>query len=96
MRRYRLKSGAQVGRLIDSMRTMVEEHGALPVIESAARVIPPRLRRAAFAIAADLVLAEGTMDAAERRFLHRLAGEFGINAGSAAGILDVILVKNTA
>lgn len=96
MRRYRRKSGTHVGRLIDSMRTMVEEHGALRVIAAAAHVIPRRLRGAAFAVAADLVLADGTMDAAENRFLHRLAGEFGINAGSAAGILDVILVKNSA
>jgi hypothetical protein len=96
MRRYRRKSGAQVGRLIDSMRTTVEERGAFPVIAAAAQVIPRRLHAAAFAVAADLVLVEGTMDAAERRFLHRLAGEFGITAQSAARILEVILVKNSA
>jgi hypothetical protein len=78
------------------MRTIIEEHGALPVIAAATRVIPVRLRAAAYAVAADLVLADGRMDAAERRFLQRLAGEFGITPGSAARILDVILVKNSA
>jgi tellurite resistance protein len=96
MRRYRRKSGTRVGQLIDSMRTIIEEHGALPVIAAATRVIPVRLRAAAYAVAADLVLADGRMDAAERRFLQRLAGEFGITPGSAARILDVILVKNSA
>jgi tellurite resistance protein len=96
MRRFRRKSGTHVGRLIDAMRTRVEECGAFPVIVAAAQVIPPRLRPAAFAVAADLVLVEGTMDAAERRFLRRLAGEFGLTAQSAARILEVTLVKNSA
>lgn len=96
MRRYRRKSGERVGRLIDSMRTMVEQHGAAPVIAAAVRVIPRRLRSAVFAVASDLVLADGTIDAAERHFLHRLADEFGIARTSATDIVDVMLVKNSA
>ena len=95
MRRYRRKSGERVGRLIDSMRTMVEQHGAAPVIAAAVRVIPRGLRSAVFAVASDLVLADGTMDAAERRFLHRLASDFGIARASATAIAKVMLVKNS-
>ncbi len=95
MRRYRRKSGERVGRLIDSMRTMVEQHGASPVIAAAVRVIPRRLRSAVFAVAGDLVLADGTMDAAERRFLHQLASELGIARVSATNIVKVMLVKNS-
>lgn len=94
-RRYRRKSGERVGRLIDSMRTMVEQHGAAPVIAAAVRVIPRRLRSAVFAVTSDLVLADGTMDAAERRLLHRLASEFGIARVSATDIVKVMLVKNS-
>jgi tellurite resistance protein len=96
MRRYRRKSGEQVGRLIDRMRTVIENHGALPVIAAAARTIPARLRPAAFAVSADLVLADGRMEPAERRFLQRLASDLALTRQAAAGILNVMLVKNSA
>jgi tellurite resistance protein len=95
MKRYRRKSGERVGRLIDAMRTMVEEHGALGVIANAARVIPGSLRPAAFAVSADLILADGRMERAERRFLDRLARDLGLARKATAGILDAMLVKNS-
>lgn len=95
MKRYRRRSGEQVGRLIDTMRTAVEEHGALAIIEAAARVIPTRLRLAAFAVAADLVLADGKMEPAERRFLDRLRGDLALEREAAATTLTAMLVKNS-
>lgn len=94
-KRYRRKSGEHVGRLIDAMRTMVEEHGALGVIATAAHVIPVRLRPAAFAVSADLILSDGKMERAERRFLDRLASDLGLGRQATAGILDAMLVKNS-
>ena len=96
MKRYRRKSGDQVNRLIDRTRTTIEERGALPVVAAAARVIPVRLRRSAFALSADLVLADGKLEPAERRFLNRLAGQLALDPQTAAGLLDAILVKNSA
>jgi tellurite resistance protein len=96
MKRYRHKSGERVGRLIEAMRSVIEEHGALPVIAAAARAIPPRLRPAAFAVSADLVLADGKMEPAERRFLDRLASELALDRQTTTGLLDAILVKNSA
>lgn len=96
MKRYRRKSGEQVGRLIEAMRTMVEERGAFGAIATAAHVIPQRLRPAAFAVSADLVLADGKMEPAERRFLDRLATDLGLERQATAGMLDAMLVKNSA
>ena len=96
MKRFRRKSGDRVGRLIDAMRTVIEAHGALPVIAAAARVIPARLRPAAFALSADLVLADGTIEPAERRFLERLGADLALGPGTAAPLLGAMLVKNSA
>ena len=96
MKRYRRKSGDHVNRLVDRARTIIEEQGALPVVAAAARMIPVRLRPAAFALSADLVLADGKMEPAERRFLSRLAGNLALDPKTAAGLLDAILVKNSA
>jgi len=96
MRRFRHRSGDTVGRKIERMRTMVEKHGASPVIEAAARQIPKRLRSAAFAVAADLVLVDGRMERLEGRFLRQLAADLGLNRQTAKSILDVIRLKNSA
>lgn len=96
MRRFRHRSGDTVGRKIERMRTLVEKHGASPVIDAAALQIPRRLRGAAFAVAADLVLVDGRMERLEGRFLRQLAADLGLDRQTAKSILDVIRLKNSA
>lgn len=96
MRRFRHRSGEAVGRRIERMRTLIEKRGASPVIEAAARAIPTRLRRAAFAVAADIVLVDGRMERSEGRFLRRLAADLGLDRDGARSILDVMRIKNSA
>lgn len=85
-----------MGRRIQRMRTLIETQGAASVIDAAARKIPARLRGAAFAVAADIVLVDGRLEQSERRFLRKLAADLGIAGTSATRILDVIRVKNSA
>jgi tellurite resistance protein len=47
-------------------------------------------------VSADLVLADGKMEPAERRFLDRLARDLGLERQATAGMLDAMLVKNSA
>jgi tellurite resistance protein len=94
-RRFRRRNGNEVGRRIERARTLIEEHGVAPVIEAGARKIPRRLRPAAFAVAADLVLVDGRMERAEARFLRRLASDLGLRSARAESILDVLRVKNS-
>jgi tellurite resistance protein len=96
MKRFRYKSGDTVGRLIDRMRTRLEESGALPLVAAAVRAIPARLRPAAFALASDLVLADGRIERAERQFLRQLADSLGLDAITRDVVLDAMLVKNSA
>ena len=93
-KRFRRKSGETVGRLIDRMKRLLEQQDAAAVMDAAARTIPVRLRRSAFAIVADLLLADGKIDARERRFLHRLATNFNIRAYVANQVIEAMLVKN--
>ncbi len=93
-KQFRLKSGETVGRLIDRMKRLLEEQEAPAVMEAAARAIPARLRPSAFAIVADLLLADGKIDARERRFLERLAVDFNMRARDAVHVVEAMLVKN--
>ena len=93
-KRFRRKSGQTVGRLIDRMKRLLEEQDAADVMEAAARTIPAKLRPSAFAIVVDLLLADGKIDARERKFLQRLAVNFNIRAGLARQVIQAMLVKN--
>lgn len=93
-RRFRGKSGETVGRLIDRMKRLLEDENAEAVLERAASAIPARLRPSAFALVADLLLADGRIDAGERRFLRQLAVNFRIPIRTAATVIDALLLKN--
>ena len=93
-RRFRRKSGETVGRLIDRMKSLLEVREAGVVMDVAARTIPARLRPSAFALVADLLLADGKIDPQERRFLLRLAANFKIDSRMASQAIGVMLAKN--
>ena len=94
-RRFRRRDGDDVGRRIGRTKTLIERQGASRVIEAGARTIPPRLRPAAFAVAADLVLVDGRMEPAEARFLRQLASDLGLRREVAKNILAVMRIKNS-
>jgi tellurite resistance protein len=95
-RRFRHRDGDEVRRRIERTKTLIEQHGAPPVIEAGARKIPTRFRAAAFALAADLVLVDGKMERAEGRFLRQLATDLGLRTAVAKNILAVLHIKNSA
>jgi tellurite resistance protein len=93
-KRFRRKSGETVGRLIDRMKRLIEEQEPAALMEAAARRIPATLRPSAFAIVADLLLADGKIDARERAFLRGLAGDFNLRTRMASQVIEAMLVKN--
>jgi tellurite resistance protein len=93
-KRFRRRSGETVGRLIERMKGLFEQQETGAVMEVAARAIPANLRPSAFAIVADLLLADGKIDARERKFLRRLAVDFNIRARVASHVVEAMLVKN--
>lgn len=93
-KRFRRKSGETVGRLIDRVKRLLEDQEPAAVLEAAARAIPATLKPSAFALVADLLLADGKIDARERKFLQRLAVDFNIRARVASHVVEAMRVKN--
>lgn len=94
MRRFRRKSGETVERLIDRVRQLIEAHGPERAVAAAARALPARLRKSAFAVAADLVLSDGRLEPSERRYLIALGRDLALDANTINGMLDVMRIKN--
>jgi tellurite resistance protein len=93
-KRFGRKSGETVGRLIERVKTLFDDHGTPAVMEAAARAVPARMRPSAFAIVADLLLTDGRIDAGERKFLQRLAVGFNLRAPVVSHVIEVMLLKN--
>jgi tellurite resistance protein len=93
-RRFRRKSGDQVGRMIQEMKRLIEESDASSVIRQASQSIPARGRASAFAVLADLLLADGKLDPSERKFLERTGTELKLDPEVVRQVMNVVLLKN--
>ena len=94
MSRFRRKNAAAIGRLIATMKQMAHDYDPLEVVTAACRAIPSRLRGAAFAVVADVILVDGRVQSEERRFLQSVASQLGQSPARAKAILDAIRLKN--
>lgn len=94
MRRFRRRSGDTVARLIGRVRERIVAEGPAAVVQQASKVIPASLRPSVLAVAADLVLVDGTLQRQERQFLSELARQLKIAPALSLQILKVIAIKN--
>jgi tellurite resistance protein len=94
MRRFRRRSGDTVGRLIERVRERIVAEGPTAVVQQASKVIPASMRPSVLAVAADLVLVDGTLQRQERQFLSELSRQLKISPTLSLQILKVISIKN--
>ncbi len=85
-----------VNTVVEQVLHLLATQGADTLAALAAKSLPEELRLPAFAIATDLVLADGDATAEERRFVDDLQARLQISDEDAAKIVDVIMIKNSA
>jgi hypothetical protein len=95
-RLFRPPTGEPLQPVLGEVMGLIERHGADRVVALAAKALPPPLRAPAFAVAVDLVLADGEAGAEERKFIDDLQARLQIPDEVAMKIVDVLLVKNSA
>jgi tellurite resistance protein len=94
MRRFRRRSGDTVGRLIESVRQRIVADGPTVTVSQASKVIPSSIRPSVLAVAADLMLVDGTLQRQERQFLGELARLLKIAPALSLQIVKAISIKN--
>ena len=95
MRRFRRRSGDTVGRLIESVRQRIVADGPTVTVSQASKVIPSSIRPSVLAVAADLMLVDGTLQRQERQFLGELARQLKIAPALSLQIVKAISIKNS-
>ena len=73
---------------------LIADYGLPAVLTGCAKVIPFDLRPTTFALATDLVLADGRVGDREKTFIDELQVVLRIDDGTARRILDVLVIKN--
>ncbi|MEH2416050.1 tellurite resistance TerB family protein [Nostoc sp.] len=81
-------------RLFDKILGILQGDGFNPLFNAAKDSLSQDLREAAFAVATDLVLAEGIVAEEEKSFLNDLYQALGVSSEIAIQIVQVILIKN--
>lgn len=83
-----------IRRMFDKLLSILKRQGASALIQSAQASLPFELRETAFAIATDLVLADGVVTKEEQDFLNELYQVLEVPNASAMKIVEVMMIKN--
>ena len=96
MKLFRYYSSDEINRMFEKLLNILRWEGINALFHSAKESLPYDLRETAFAIATDLVLADGVSPQEELEFLNDLSQDLGISGYIAIQIVQVMLVKNRA
>jgi uncharacterized membrane protein YebE (DUF533 family) len=94
MRLYQNMTSQRFNSMMDRLLGLLKRSGPEKLSEKAVPAVPPELRETVFAGACDLVLADGVVEDAEKKFLNDLMHRLEISGDRALTIVDVMVVKN--
>ena len=94
MRLFREMRPREVNDSFEKVLGLLQEVGRDELARRAAEAVPADLRPTAYAIAADLVFADGEFGERESRFLEDLGRALDVPQELAQRVLDVMAIKN--
>jgi tellurite resistance protein len=94
MKLFRSYSIDEMNGMFDKLLGIMRQQGMDTLFNSAKDSLSYDLREAAFAVATDLVLADGIVTQEEQGFLNDLYQALGISGDIATQIVQVMLIKN--
>jgi len=94
MKLFQSYSDDMMRKLFDKLLGKFRRDGVSSLFHAAKESLPESLRQTAFAVATDLVLADGVVTDEEKAFLDELYRALEVNEDLANKIIDVMLIKN--
>lgn len=94
MQLFKSYSGDVTGRVFSKLNGLFKRHEVATVLSAAKQSIPFELQPTVFAIATDLVLADGVVTEEEENLLEDLYKLLEVSEDTAQKIIDVMIIKN--
>jgi tellurite resistance protein len=94
MKLFRSYSDDVMRRMIDNLCNMLRRDGTQPLFEAAIATLPHDLYETAFAIATDLVLADGEVTKEEEDLLGSLCRALDLPNSLVNQVIQVMVIKN--
>lgn len=94
MKLFNSYPGDVVRKMIDRLLGIMERQGINALLNTAVAALPHDLQETAFAVATDIVLADGEVTEEEETLLNNLCNALEIPENIALKIIDVMLIKN--
>jgi len=94
MKLFRGLSQEQFTSQIRKLQKDLQKQGADAVLVKVAAALPAELKEMAFALAADLVFADGTVEAEEKALLEKIQKAMGVTDSLALKVVEVMQIKN--
>ncbi len=94
MKLFQSYSDDMMRKLFDKLLGKLKREGVSALFHAAKDSLPESLRHTAFAVATDLVLADGIVTDEEKVFLDELYQALEVSEELANTIIDVMLIKN--
>jgi hypothetical protein len=94
MHLFKSYPGEVLRRMLDKLFGILRREGVGTLFQSAKGSLPQELQEAAFAVSADLILADGLVTDDEKSFLNQLHQALNITDETAMKIVEVMMIKN--
>ncbi|MCE5296024.1 MAG: tellurite resistance TerB family protein [Euryarchaeota archaeon] len=94
MKLYSGYNSNQMGSMLSKLVGIVRKQGVEALVNQAKESLPKELVETAFAVAADLALADGEIAAQEKDLLTKIQQTLGISEDLAVSIIEAMLIKN--
>lgn len=94
MKLYRSYSNDVMEQMFDKLLGILRYEGMNGLFDIAKESLPYEMRESAFAVASDLILADGVIAVEEQEFLNDLYQALSLDSEVATQIVEVMLIKN--
>ncbi|HVM44689.1 MAG TPA: tellurite resistance TerB family protein [Candidatus Thermoplasmatota archaeon] len=94
MKLYAGMSDRDVNKVFEKLIKLARSEGVDTLLRLSSDAVRPELKQTAFAVAADLLMADGDVAAEEKRFLEKIQRSLGVEDDAALKIVEVMSIKN--
>ena len=94
MRLFKVQSVAEHKAMMDKLLGLLKRKDATFLMQKGVESLPTELRETAFAVAADFIFADGSVEEEEKGLITQLQAGLGISDQVAMKIVEVMEIKN--